>query len=232
MPRKAPPKKPSASEETEAQETVAYDEAGVTPVAVPTGKPDVEVVRVKKPISVEDQIQLINFTLADNTYQQPHGPGYATVRVKPFQATPPMAKSWASRVVGPPGPARGRDATELPGFYVGHRHRQWAPLVPAKRAELIDYKEPTTEKTYPANKWREKGAVSPDGAPILHTEVQAMNFLRFCPTADAITTFIEDIDPRTNVRLFAMDILALRDKQEKQRTEMDQVTRKKIIRRR
>jgi len=55
---------------------------------------------------------------------------------------------------------------------------------------------------------------------MLLSEVQSMNFLRVCPNAEDIQLFIEQVDSRSTVRLFAQDIVALRRQQEEERTQI------------
>ena len=127
-----------------------------------------------------------------------------------------MAKSWASKIIGMGGKYDPGAPREMPYYH----WRQWAPLAPNGAPQLIDYREPSTGKTYKANKNRDESARRPDGRPMLLSEVQSMNFLRVCPNAEDIQLFIEQVDSRSTVRLFAQDIVALRRQQEEERTQI------------
>jgi len=227
MSRRPTPKKAGSAEDLSAD--VVESTAEVAQVSVPTAQPEVEQVRVQKTIPDEDQIQLINVTLAVNTCMVPAGDGAGTIRVKPFQATPLMPKSWASKIIGAGGRTDRGFENGSKGRFVGYHWRQWVPLAPKGAREEVVYKAPDLASTYQANRNREDGAVSPDGAPIIHSEVQALNFLRHAPDRQTIQAFIDSIDGRPVVRLFAQDMINLRDEQHNERTQIQVVQRKRHV---
>lgn len=222
MARRPTPKKPASTGAVEST-------AEVQPVQMPPVKPEVEAVRTKQTIPDEEKVQLINVTLAVNTCTVPAGTGMAAIRVKPFQATPPMPKSWAEKVVGEGGRTDRGFENGAKGRFVGYHWRQWRLLAENGTPDKISWKEPANNKTYEVNTKRESGAVSPDGAPLIHSEHQALLFLRVAPDKETIRAFIDKIDGRPVVRLIAQDIMTLRDKEENERTQIQVVKRTRRI---
>lgn len=231
-PKKSPPPKKSKTT-VDANPDVTHNEEGVGPVKLPTVPRETEQVVVVAPISDEEKIRLINMTLAPNTFMLPQGGGTQTIRVKPFEASPLMPISWAKKIVGKGG-------TADPMFSVkgarlaGWHWRNWAVLRDAGERDEVSFKEPTTGQTYNLNQAREKGALNPVGKPLLHTEVQAILWLRNCPNNDMIAAFIHHdsgADTRPVVRMFAQDIMALRTQQENERTQIDVVQRRRRVQR-
>lgn len=229
-PKKSPPPKKGKKAAAAAGE-VSFDAEGVGPTVLPNIPRETEQVVVVTPISDEDKVQLINTTLATGSFMLPQGSGYATVRVKPWEASPPMPITWALKVMGKGGKTDPKFAASGARF-AGYHWRNWAPLVPAGEPNMLKFTEPTTGQSYQANKSREAGAISPDGKPLLHTEVQALNWIRSAPNNDMIAAFIhttEGVDARPTVRMFAQDIMALRTSQDEERTEIQVVQRKRRV---